>query len=311
MSKILAVTGATGKQGGGLINYILNDPELSKQYTIRAIARDVDSEKSKDLKARGIEVVHGDLTDQASIKKALTGAHYFFLVTAAFWTATDLKPEYDMIKKTADTAVEAGIEYIIFSSLPSCSDISGGKYTKTHPFDAKAEGEKYIRTLPVKKAFVRLAFFFENLVQVPIWQPQKDADGNWVLDLQLSPKTRIPWVDNGSNIGSFVGAILAEPDKYDGVGLNAAARYYTMEDIVAIESQATGKKITYKQISPEEFADKLPVFKEVFVDAFHCADEFGYFGPEEEKSVAWAAERARGKLVTAEEFFKANPLKLE
>ncbi|RGP79569.1 hypothetical protein FLONG3_2317 [Fusarium longipes] len=311
MSKTLAVVGATGKQGGALINFILNDPELAKQYNIRAIVRDVSSEKSKDLKARGIQVVQGDLDDQTSIKKALEGAQYLFLVTTPSWTATDLNPEFEVIKKTADTAVEAGIEYIIFSSLPSCSDISGGKYTSNHPFDAKAEGEKYIRTLPVKKAFVRLAFFLENLVQIPLWQPQKDADGNWVTSLQLSPKTRLPWIDNGSNVGSFVGAILAEPDKYDGVGFDAAVGYYSMEEIVAIESKATGKEIAYKQISPEEFAEKLPIMKEVYVDAFKAGEEFGYFGPEGEKSVAWAAERARGKLATPEEFFKANPLKLE
>ncbi|KAM0299872.1 hypothetical protein HYE67_005830 [Fusarium culmorum] len=311
MSKTLAVVGATGKQGGALINYILNDPDLSKQYTIRAIARDVDSEKSKDLKARGIQVVQGDLADQASMKKALTGAQYFFFVTTPSWTATDLKPEYEIIKKTADTAVEAGIEYIIFSSLPSTSDISGGKYTANHPFDAKAEGEKYIRTLHIKKAFVRLAFFLENITQIPLWQPQKDTEGNWVMSLQLSSKTRLPWIDNGSNIGSFVGAILAEPDKYDGVGFDAAVGHYSMEELVAIESKATGKDITYKQISPEEFAEKLPIMKEVYVNAFHAGEEFGYFGAEGEKSVAWAAERARGKLVTPEEYFKANPLVLE
>ncbi|KAL4729150.1 hypothetical protein ACLX1H_003561 [Fusarium chlamydosporum] len=311
MPKILAVTGATGQQGGAVINYILNDPELSKQYSLRAITRNIDSDASKALKKRGIEVVQGDMADQSSMNKALTGAQYMFFMNTPAWTATDLKPELELIKKTADTAVEAGIEYIIFSSLPSVRDISGGKYTANHTFDAKAEGEKYIRTLPVKSAFVRLAFFFENIIQVPFWQPQKDAKGNWVMSLQISPKTRLPWIDNGSNTGSFVGAILAEPEKYNGVGLDAAVGFYSMEELVAIESKVFAKEITYKQITPEEFADKLPFMKELFVQAFHFGEEFGYFGPDGEKSVAWAAERARGRLVPAEEFFKANPLKLE
>jgi hypothetical protein len=47
------------------------------------------------------------------------------------------------------------------------------------------------------------------------------------------------------------------------------------------------------------------------VQAFKAGQEFGYYGADGEKSVAWAAERARGKLITPEEFFKANPLKLE
>ncbi|CAG7565000.1 unnamed protein product [Fusarium equiseti] len=311
MSKTLAVVGATGKQGGAVINFILNDPELSKQYTLRGITRDTNSEASKALKDRGVEVVQGDLADQASMKKAFTGAQYLFFMTTPAWTATDLKPELEIIKKTADTAVEAGIEYIIFSSLPSVTDISGGKYTLNHPFDAKAEGEKYIRTLPIKKAFVRLAFFLENITQVPLWQPAKDSEGNWVTSLQLSPQTRIPWIDSCSNTGSFVGAILAEPEKYDGVTFDAAEGFYSMEELVAIESKAWGKEIKYKQISPEKFAEKLPIMKDVYVQAFHAGEEFGYFGPEGEKSIAWAKERARGRLVTPEEFFKVNPLKLE
>ena len=311
MSKTLAVVGATGKQGGAVINFVLNDPELSKQYNLRGITRDPNSEASKALISRGIEVVQGDLADQVSMKKAFTGAQYLFFVTTPSWTATDLKPELEVIKKTADTAVDAGIEYVIFSSLPSVTDMSGGKYTLNHPFDAKAEGEKYIRTLPIKKAFVRLAFFLENITQVPLWQPAKDSEGNWVTSLQLAPQTRIPWVDSCSNTGSFVGAILAEPEEYDGVTFDGAEGFYSMEELVAIESKAWGKDIKYKQISPEELAQKLPIMKDVYVQAFHAGEEFGYFGPEGEKSVAWAKERARGRLVTPEEFFKANPLKLE
>ncbi|KAJ4131772.1 hypothetical protein NW768_005969 [Fusarium equiseti] len=311
MSKTLAVIGATGKQGGAVINFVLNDPELSKQYTLRGITRDPNSEASKALKERGVEVVQGDLADQSSMKKAFTGAQYLFFVTTPAWTATDLKPELEIIKKTADTAVEAGIEYIIFSSLPSVTDISGGKYTLNHPFDAKAEGEKYIRNLPIKKAFVRLGFFFENITQVALWQPAKDSEGNWVTSLPLPPHTPIPWIDSCSNTGSFVGAILAEPEKYDGVAFDAAKGFYNMEELVAIESKAWGKDIKYKQISSEEFAEKLTVMKDVYVQTFHAFKEFGYFGPEGEKSVAWAKERARGRLVTPEEFFKASPLKLE
>ncbi|KAG5759778.1 hypothetical protein H9Q72_012104 [Fusarium xylarioides] len=311
MSKTLAVIGATGKQGGAVINFVLNNPELSKQYKIRAITRDVNSENSKKLKGRGVQVVQGDLADPASIKNALKGAHTLFFMTTPAWTATDLKPEFEVIKKTADAAVEVGIEYIIFSSLPRTTDVSGGKYTANHPFDAKAEGEKYIRTLPVKSAFVRLGFFLENIIQVPLWAPQKDENGDWVVSLPFTPETRIPWIDNGSNCGSFVGAILAEPEKYEGVGFDAAAGFYSLEELVAIESRVTGKEITYKQISSEEFAEKLPILKDVYVQAFKAGQEFGYYGSDGEKSVAWAAERTRGKLVTPEEFFKANHLKLE
>ena len=68
MPMILAIFGATGQQGSSIVDYVLNDPELSKQYTIRAITRDVDSDKAKQLK-KNVEVVRGDVLDRASLKQ--------------------------------------------------------------------------------------------------------------------------------------------------------------------------------------------------------------------------------------------------
>ena len=80
MSKILVVFGATGQQGGSVVNSVVNDPELSKEFKVRAITRDPESAASKKL-AEKAEVVKGDVTDKASIEKALIGAHTVFLVT--------------------------------------------------------------------------------------------------------------------------------------------------------------------------------------------------------------------------------------
>ncbi len=80
MSKILAVFGATGQQGGSVINYVLNDPELSENYKIRAITLDAQSENAKQLKEK-VEVVRGDVLNRASVETALTGEHTVFAMT--------------------------------------------------------------------------------------------------------------------------------------------------------------------------------------------------------------------------------------
>ena len=115
MSKILAVFGATGQQGGSVINYVLNDPELSQRYKIRAITRDTNTEKAKQLK---VEVVQGDVLDRASLKTALTGAHTVFAMTTPSFGPNGLEVEYNSAKMIADVAIEEGAEYIIFSTLP-------------------------------------------------------------------------------------------------------------------------------------------------------------------------------------------------
>ena len=81
MSKIFTVFGATGNQGGSVVNHILAHPELSKKYKIRAITRDPSGKKGQALQARGAEVVSADLNDVESIKKAINGSSVVFGVT--------------------------------------------------------------------------------------------------------------------------------------------------------------------------------------------------------------------------------------
>ncbi|MEO7454713.1 MAG: NmrA family NAD(P)-binding protein, partial [Gemmatimonadaceae bacterium] len=80
--KIIAVVGATGAQGGGLVRAILADP--SGGFSVRAITRDVNSDKAKALAAAGAEVVAADVDDEASMTKAFAGAYGAYCVTF-FW----------------------------------------------------------------------------------------------------------------------------------------------------------------------------------------------------------------------------------
>ena len=309
MSKTLAVFGATGQQGSSIINYVLADAELSQQYKIRAITRDVNSSKAKDLKEK-VEVVQGDALDRTSLEAALTGVHTLFAMTTPSLGPDAVEIEYNSAKTIADVAVEKGAEYIIFSTLPSVTEISGGKYTKVTPFDAKARAEQYIRGLPIKSAFYCPGSFMENFQSQAFLAPRQEADGTWVMGRHTSPKTQFPLIDAVGDTGKFVGAILAQPDKYEGKTFSAATALYTWEDIIAAMSKSSGKKIVYKRISAEEFKAGIPFMPEVFTEAFSYGEEFGYFGPDSEKLVAWAFENARGRLSTLEEFFIRHPLQL-
>lgn len=309
MSKVLAVFGATGRQGASLINYVLNDLELSSKYKIRAITRDVNSEKSKQLKEK-VEVVNGDVLDRTSLEKALTGVHTVFSMTTPSLGSNALEVEYNIGKTIADVAVEKGAEYIIFSTLPPTSKISGGKYTLVTPFDAKAKIEQYIRDLPIKSAFYSPGFFMDNFQSQPFLSPRQEPDGTWILARHLSPKTKCPFVDAVKDTGKFVGAILADPEKYEGKTFCAAQAHYTFEEQAAIISKTTGKDVVYKQISREEFKNSLPFMTELFTEAFTALEEFGYWGPESEKLVAWAIENSRGSLSNLQEYFEENPLQL-
>ena len=310
MSKILAVFGATGQQGSSVINYVLQDPELSQKYKIRAITRDVNSETAKQLKEK-VEVVHGDVLKRASLETALTGVHTVFaMTTPSFDLDSGFEFEYNSGKTIADVALEKGAEYIVFSTLPSIKEISGGKYIKAIHFDAKAKIEQYIRGLHIKSAFYSPGFFMQNFQTVPFLAPQQASDGTWIIALQHSPKAQLRMIDAVGDTGKFIGAILAEPDKYEGKTFCAAPALYNFEEVVAIMSKATSKTVIYKQIPLEEFKKSLPFGNDIISEAFSSLDEFGYYGPESEELVAWAAENARGRLTTFEEYLEAHPLQL-
>src|SRR3954471_14286454 len=112
MAKVFGVFGATGQQGGAIVDYVLNDAELSQQYRIRAITRDANSQKAKQLRNK-VEVVKGDMTDPSSLEAALAGVHTVFIMTPPDFGPDAVEVEYNMAKRVADTAVKNGVEYII------------------------------------------------------------------------------------------------------------------------------------------------------------------------------------------------------
>lgn len=140
--------------------------------------------------------------------------------------------------------------------------------------------------------------------------PRQAPDGTWVMGRHTSPKTQLPFIDAVGDTGKFVGAILAEPDTYEGKTFCAATALYSWEEVAAIMSKATGETVVYKQIPLEELKKSLPFEADIFVEGFSYQEEFGYFGPDSKKLVAWVAENARGRLSTLKEFLETHPLQL-
>jgi len=141
--------------------------------------------------------------------------------------------------------------------------------------------------------------------------PKPVGDGTYVMARHISPGTEFPLIAAVADTGKFVGAILAEPEKYEGKTFHAATAVYTLDEIIILLSKSCGKTIFHKQISVEEFKNSVPFFAEVFTEGYSFGEEFGYFGPDTKELVAWAAANARGKLTTFEEFLEEHPFQLE
>ena len=150
-----------------------------------------------------------------------------------------------------------------------------------------------------------------NFAQMPLFKPQKVGD-EWVLSLPRTGKATMPLIEAVEDTGKFVGAILAEPEKYEGKRFCAAERLYSMDEIAAAMAEATGKKVVYQDIGVEAFVEKLAGMPPAIGEVFQYGDEFGgYYGPETAEVVQWAIENARGKLTSLKEYLEKSNFKLE
>jgi len=157
--RIVSVFGATGFQGGSIVDALLKDGT----FVPRAISRDPESEASKQLKARGVEVVKGDPLDKAGLVSALRGSEAVFAVTVPIFFQPDPeKGEIVQGRNIVDAAKEVGVKFFIWSSLPSVSKMSGGKYKNVVHYDEKEIVREYLAASGLTHASLLLPAFLEN-----------------------------------------------------------------------------------------------------------------------------------------------------
>jgi uncharacterized protein YbjT (DUF2867 family) len=310
MSKLLVVIGATGQQGGSVVNAVLDDAQLSKEYSIRGTTRDPSQASAQALAKKGVEVVKADVEDAASLKKAFEGAYVVFANTVTIYDGHTHEHEVSHGRALADAAVSAGVQYYIYSTLPNAGKISGGKLKNMGHFDGKEEVEQYIRTLPMKSAFFAPGSFMSNFSAT--MAPHPIGEGSYALFNFVSPETKLPLIDTAGDTGKFIAAILADFPRYEGKVLSASTALYTFSEIVDSMSKASGKSVTYKQLPEETWRGFLPpTMKDHVAEMMQYIQDYGYYGEDTEDKVKWSAEQARGRLATLDEYFEANPLKLQ
>ncbi|KAJ5732231.1 hypothetical protein N7493_003712 [Penicillium malachiteum] len=282
MSKLLVVFGATGQQGGSVIDYVLNDPDLSKKYALRGITRSASSETTKDLQKRGIEIVEADASDAKSIPAAVAGAHTVFIVTISIYDENLKTRELERIKQIADAAVATGAKFLIYSTCVAAERLHG---FSVPAFDSKADCEQYIRTLPIKI-------------------PDRDT---FAIYNFISPDAPLPLIDTLHDTGKYLGPMLVDPDRYAGRIFCYATAQWSYKQVAEIITRVTGKKTIYMQIPYEQWLSFLPPgYKDSISAMMQFIEKPGYFGPDTKEEVEWTVQQVREKLTTFEEFVEKH-----
>jgi uncharacterized protein YbjT (DUF2867 family) len=253
--KTIAVVGATGAQGGGLVRAILADP--AGDFAPRALTRNPSSEKARTLARAGAEVVAVDLDDVASLRRAFAGAYGAFCVTS-FWEHFSPEKELAQAKAMAEAAKDAGLKHVIWSTLedtrervplddprmPTLHD----RYKVPH-FDAKGEANGVFRSLGVPTTCLNTSFYWDNLVHFGMG-PKRGEDGKLGFVLPMGDK-KLPGIA-AEDIGKCAHGILKRPDLV-GKTVGVAGEHLTGAQMAAELSKALGQEVVHRAVTPEAY----------------------------------------------------------
>jgi uncharacterized protein YbjT (DUF2867 family) len=254
--KIIAVAGATGAQGGGLGRAILAEP--NGDFTVRALTRDVNSDKAKALAKAGAEVVAANVDDASSLKKAFKGADAAYCVTF-FWEHFSPEHEKEQAYNLAVASKDAGLKHVIWStfedtrkSIPLSDDrmpTLQGKYKVPH-FDAKAEANAYFTDAGLPVTFLLTSFYWDNMIFFGTG-PKKGADGKLALTMPIGDK-KMPSIA-AADIGGCAYGIFKRGDEFVGKTVGVAAEHLTGAQMAAGLSKALGQEVVYNAVTPEVY----------------------------------------------------------
>jgi uncharacterized protein YbjT (DUF2867 family) len=271
--KLIAVVGATGHQGGGVVRAL----QANGQFKVRALTRN--PAKHPQL---ADEVVLADLNRPETLQAAFAGAHGVFLVTNAWEPGVG---ESKQVLAAVDAAKNAGVQHFIWSTLPDVEKISRGTLDVPH-FTDKAKSDRVVMEAGFKHhTFVIAPFFYQNLLAV--MAPQKQADGTVGWALPLDPTRRAIHMGDITELGPIVAGAFAQPELAGhGEYLPLVGDFLSFNEIIA-SLDRQGHKFSFKQVPKEVFAGWFPGAKEV-AEMLAYFEAHTYLGADSRDAIALA-----------------------
>ncbi len=283
--KTIAVIGATGAQGGGVVRALQERGE----FKVRALTRNPDG-------AKGLaeEVVAADLTKPESLGRALEGVYGVFANTNSFGSSdTD---EVAQGTAAVDAAKAAGAKHYIWSTLPNVEEISEGKFNVSH-FSNKAKVNETVRNAGFRYfTFVEPPFYFQNL-NSPIYPTPPGPDGTPTWSVPMRPDARGIHMGDITELGNVVAGAFEQPSTVgDGRYLSLSGDLMSWDDIVAtLVSQ--GHDLAYSQATEDPWGIR---------DMFAYFEAHTYFGPDAEEKIANARAASTKPFTDFATWAKAN-----
>jgi len=254
--KIIAVAGATGAQGGGLVRAILADP--TGGFAVRALTRDPSAPAAKALAAAGAEVVAADLADPASVARAFDGAYGAYCVTF-FWNHMSPDQEREEARALASAAKAARLRHVVWSTLEDTRrymDLDDprmptlmGRYKVPH-FDVKGEADAFFRDSGIPTTYLLTSFYWDNLIHFGMG-PRAGTDGKLVFALPMGER-KLPGIA-AEDIGRCAYGLFMRPSEYVDRTVGISGGHPTGREMAAALAKALGREVVYQAVPFEVY----------------------------------------------------------
>lgn len=290
MKETIAVIGATGSQGKGVVDALVNEGA----FNVRAITRNPEK-----YSGNAHEAVFADLNDLQSLKDAFKNAYGVFAVTD-FWQGSD---EIAQGTNAIEAAKAAGVQHFIWSTLPDVQSISNGEFEVPH-FTGKAKVDDLVKNAGFKySTFVQPPFYYQNLVGMLGPQPKEDGTTGWTLP--IDPTKKAIHMSDINDLGKVVAGAFSQPEKVgNGNYLSLATELNSFNDIIDAFKN-NGKEYSFTRVPAEVFSTFFEGAKEL-AEMFGYFEKYTYMGPDSESRIKLAKEVATGELVTLDEWLRVN-----
>ena len=217
----IAVTGATGAQGGA---------------TARALTRRPDSLAADALRGLGADVRHADYDDRPSLDAAFSGADSLFAVTTPF--GTDTATETRQGKALIDAAAAAGVTHVVFTSAAHADRGTGVPH-----YESKFLVERHLREAKVPWTVIAPGAFTDNYTSGWTLEGLRQGSFAWPMPADR-PFALIPATD----IGAFAALTLQRRDEFAGRRIDIASDQRTPAEMAQILASASSRPIRHQEV---------------------------------------------------------------
>ncbi len=244
-NRTVLVTGVTGRQGGAVARHL-----IEKGFAVRGMTRKPDSESARNLSMLGVEIVRGDLEDQASLERAIDGAWGVFAVQTM--AEVGVEGEVEQGTRLAQLARDENVHQYVYTSVGSANLQTGIPH-----FESKWRIEQAVRSLNFPSyTILRPVFFMENLLSPLVLQGDN-------LVLPLAPTTVLQMIAV-DDIGRFGALAFEQCDTLNRAEIDLAGDAVTIPQAAAVVSEALGRRITYTRCPIEQVRKGYPDMATMF-----------------------------------------------